>query len=264
MSTTTTRTLRVPTECTLHPAAELQVVPVDSLRGHPCNPRQTLRVDVVDSIAANLNGAFPKEHAILVRPLGDVYQIISGHHRVEAAKRAGISEIPAWVRAMDDETAHMELALSNAQGELFPLEIGIHAFIHCQKEQGKKGGGRAAYAKRMGISKSYLTELCKAAEVYITVLGGRVASIYRLNAIAAHLFTERTSEADEVMAAINELRGLIDTDCTDGPLNHTELMQIVAYIRVTMAGAYSDKHKHLAAIHAAPTFDRQGRQIRAS
>jgi hypothetical protein len=66
---------------------------------------------------------------------------------------------------MDDRAAFMELALSNTQGELSPLEIGIHALKAVPKEQGKKGGGLKSYAERIGKSKSYVTELVNAAEV---------------------------------------------------------------------------------------------------
>ena len=60
-------------------------------------------------------------------PAAVPYQIISGHNRTTAARRAGLQQIPAWVREMDDDTAFMQLVLSNAQGELSPLERGMHA-----------------------------------------------------------------------------------------------------------------------------------------
>ena len=59
--------------------------------------------------------------------LGGAYQIVSGHNRTTAARRAGLKQIPAWVREMDDDTAFMQLLLSNTQGELSPLERGMHA-----------------------------------------------------------------------------------------------------------------------------------------
>jgi ParB-like chromosome segregation protein Spo0J len=72
--------------------------------------------------------SFDPSHAILVRPLAAGYQIIGGHNRTTAARRAGLRQIPAWVREMDDDTAFMQLVLSNAQGELSALELerGMH------------------------------------------------------------------------------------------------------------------------------------------
>ena len=47
---------------------------------------------------------------------------------------------------MDDETAFMQLVLSNAQGELSPLERGMHALAATKKG---KANGRSvkAYAR---------------------------------------------------------------------------------------------------------------------
>ena len=58
-----------------------------------------------------------------------------------------------WVEDLGDDAAFMELVTSNNQGELSPLEIGIHALKAVPKEQGKKGGGLAAYAEKVGKSK---------------------------------------------------------------------------------------------------------------
>ncbi|MBC7078521.1 MAG: ParB N-terminal domain-containing protein, partial [Synergistales bacterium] len=105
-------------------SASLQQLPLELLDDHPDNPRLVFREDVIDAIAANLNGHYPQKHAIHVRPAGERFQVLSGHHRVRAARKAGLEEIWAWVEPMDDESALMELVLSNSQGELSPLEIG--------------------------------------------------------------------------------------------------------------------------------------------
>jgi len=63
---------------------------------------------------------------ILVRPKAndDGYEVVSGHNRVEAAKLAGIEEIPATVRQMDDETAIIAMIDSNLRqrDKLLPSE----------------------------------------------------------------------------------------------------------------------------------------------
>lgn len=63
---------------------------------------------------------------ILVRPLktGDGYEIIAGHNRVEACRRAGIKKIPATIRELDDDTAVILMVDSNLcqRDRLLPSE----------------------------------------------------------------------------------------------------------------------------------------------
>jgi ParB/RepB/Spo0J family partition protein len=111
---------------------------------------------VVDQIAAQLNGHMDEAHALIVRPIPEGYQIIAGHHRRLAAAKAGLSEVPCWVREMSDDDAYMALLLDNAQGELTSVEIGIHALgSHCSVKE---------YAIRSGYSPTSITFMRHAAQ----------------------------------------------------------------------------------------------------
>jgi len=118
-----------------------QQIPIERLKAHPDNPRLFLREDVVGSIENQIRetGEFDAAHAVIVRPVNGHYQIIQGHHRTEAATRAGLDAVPCWVRDMDDDEAFMQLALGNAQDALSPLEIGIHALIAVPLSEGGEG-----------------------------------------------------------------------------------------------------------------------------
>lgn len=146
--------------------ANLQNAPLDQLHPHPDNPRLQLREDVVERLTAEITAnGFGPEHAILARPIDGGLQVVSGHHRFEAARRAGLAEVPAWVREMDDDEAFMLLVLSNTQGELSPLEIGMHALKAVPLAQGKSGSGLKAYAERLGRTGEYVGQLRSAAFV---------------------------------------------------------------------------------------------------
>ena len=93
-----------------------------SFKGHPFKMYTEERMaEMVDSV---------KEHGviapILVRPnkYGDGYEIISGHNRVEACRRAGIKDIPATIRDLDDDTAIILMVDSNLRqrDKLLPSE----------------------------------------------------------------------------------------------------------------------------------------------
>lgn len=152
--------------------AELNDIALSALTEHPDNPRLGLREDVVSQLVGQISaGGFGSEHAILVRPLDGAFQIISGHHRVEAANQCGLEEVPCWVRDMDDDEAFMQLVLSNSQGELSPLEIGMHARKAIPSEQGKAGAGLQSYADRIGRDRTVVSAWRAAAEVYEELRG---------------------------------------------------------------------------------------------
>lgn len=118
------------------------------LQPHPENPRIEPRLDVVESLAQRMIGGMDPSHALIVRPLNGAYQIISGHHRALAAGQVALSEVPCWVRPMDDAEAYMQLVLCNTQSELHPLEEGKHA--------AQSGMDLKAYAEQAGKARSTL------------------------------------------------------------------------------------------------------------
>lgn len=100
----------------------LSIDNLHAFKGHPFKMYTEERMaEMVDSV---------KEHGviapILVRPNkhGTGYEIISGHNRVEACRRAGIKEIPATIRDLDDDTAIILMVDSNLRqrDKLLPSE----------------------------------------------------------------------------------------------------------------------------------------------
>jgi DNA modification methylase/ParB-like chromosome segregation protein Spo0J len=152
-------------------SATLQRIPIDQLHPHPDNPRLVLREDVVASITAQLEdaGAFADQHALWVRPLNGSYQIISGHQRTEAAKRAQCAVIPCWVQEMTDDEARMGLALSNSEEEWASLEYGLHVLRTIPIHAGGRGktGGLEAYARLTGRNPANLSTYRKGATLLL-------------------------------------------------------------------------------------------------
>ncbi len=153
--------------------SEIQYVALEELRPHPDNPRLVYREDVIDNVASQIEeaGEFPLRHALTVRSFNGYYQIVGGHHRAEAARKAGLEKVPCWVVEMTDEEAFMELVLGNSQGELCPLEYGIHALKAVPLTEGGRGkrGGLNEYARQVGKDAGDLSRLRQAAEVFEAV-----------------------------------------------------------------------------------------------
>ena len=163
-------------------------IQISKLKPHPKNPRLVMREDVIESIKAGLADGFHPSYALQVWPQGDDYFILSGHHRTESARRHGIEEVPCFVREdLDEDEAYMVLATANAQGELSPLEIGMHALHYVAKAKGGRGqkGGLSEYAERIGMDSSLLRRNRDGAEVSEKV--GHVSEVSDLLTKAAHL-----------------------------------------------------------------------------
>ena len=106
-------------ERTEAPANEIDI---DRISPNPDQPRIKLDEQRLNELVSSIrqNGVL---QPILVRPLGDAYQLVAGERRLSAAQRAGLLKIPAIVRDIPDERL-LELALvENIQREeLNPIE----------------------------------------------------------------------------------------------------------------------------------------------
>jgi ParB family chromosome partitioning protein len=109
------------------PAEELSHLPLDLLQRGAYQPRIDMRSESLTELAESIK-AQGVVQPIIVRPLprtaGSMrYEIIAGERRWRAAQLAGLSEIPALVRRVDDRTAIALALIENIQREnLNPLE----------------------------------------------------------------------------------------------------------------------------------------------
>ena len=91
----------------------MQKIDVTKLKEFQNHPYKVKHDDEMEMLIESI-----KEHGILspiiVRPLeNDEYEIISGHRRLFAGKRAGLTEVPALVVEMDRDNAAIALVDSN-------------------------------------------------------------------------------------------------------------------------------------------------------
>ncbi|MBS9768838.1 MAG: ParB/RepB/Spo0J family partition protein [Flavobacteriaceae bacterium] len=103
----------------------IQEIPIAQIVPNPNQPRTSFDDEALAELAQSI-----KELGIVqpltVRKVGNQYQIIAGERRYRASKLAGLTQVPAYIRDVDDEQV-LELALvENIQREdLDPIEIAI-------------------------------------------------------------------------------------------------------------------------------------------
>ena len=121
-----------------------KIISIDKLHAFENHPYKVQDNEEMEALAESI-----KEHGIvspvIVRPLEnttDEYEIISGHRRVMASRKAGITEIPALIVPLDRDGATIVLVDSNLHREhILPSE---KAFAYKMKLEAIKHQGKTS------------------------------------------------------------------------------------------------------------------------
>jgi ParB family chromosome partitioning protein len=111
-------------------------IPLSKIALNPYQPREHVAADELAELTASV-----QQHGvltpILVRPTGaGSFELVAGERRFRAATAAGLSEIPAVVRALDDRSSLAIALIENLQREdLNPIETA-RAYKRLQDEFG--------------------------------------------------------------------------------------------------------------------------------
>lgn len=118
-----------------------EMIQVDKLKTFENHPYKVEENEEMEMLTQSI-----KENGILspliVRPIeNSEYEIISGHRRLFASKRAGLTEVPAFVYEMDRDKATIALVDSNLHREhLLPSEkaFAYKMKVEAMSRQGKR------------------------------------------------------------------------------------------------------------------------------
>ncbi len=92
-------------------------IPVEDVSPNPYQPRTQLDTESLQELAASISEKGVVQ-PIIVRSMGDdKYEVIAGERRLRASKLAGLSEVPAIVREVDDAEAVALAITENIQRE---------------------------------------------------------------------------------------------------------------------------------------------------
>ena len=99
---------------------------VDLIEANPFQPRTEFEQAALDELAQSIK-SYGLIQPVTVRPLENGrYQLISGERRLRAAKLAGLTQIPAFVRTADDlQSIQMALVENIQREDLNAIEIAV-------------------------------------------------------------------------------------------------------------------------------------------
>ena len=101
-------------------------IPVASIEANPYQPRTKFDEEALQELAQSIK-TYGLIQPVTVRPVGNgKYQLISGERRFRAAQIAGLTEIPAFVRTVDDALSIQMALVENIQrADLNAIEIAM-------------------------------------------------------------------------------------------------------------------------------------------
>ena len=103
-------------------AASTGFLPLDQLRPGKYQPRTRMNSEALRELAESIKAQGVMQ-PVLVRAVGDGYEIIAGERRVRAASIAGLLEVPVIIKQVPDNAALAMALIENIQREdLNPLE----------------------------------------------------------------------------------------------------------------------------------------------
>src|SRR4051812_48118938 len=143
------------------------VVPIGRIQQNPFQPRKTFDEDELSSLGASI-----REHGILqplvVRQVGDRFQLIAGERRLRAARSVGLASVPVTVVDFNDQQTLEAALVENIQRtDLNPIDKaqGFKDYLdryHMTHDQ---------LAARLGLARPTITNLVSLLELPNEVQG---------------------------------------------------------------------------------------------
>jgi ParB family chromosome partitioning protein len=202
------------------PSGQPLELDIDLLTPNPRQPRTTIEEQALDELAQSIraNGVI---QPVVVRPMGERYEIVAGERRWRAAQRAGLLKVPVVVRQVDDDKLLQVALIENIQREnLNPIEEAqayrrLVDELHLSQE-----AVAAAVGKDRATVANYLRLLRLPAEVRGEVAGGVLSMGHARALLALPDDVSQRRIAREVIAkalSVRETEALVRKEVTPAP-----------------------------------------------
>ena len=157
------------------PMEEMTEIKLSDIIPNPTQPRTEFDEEALEELAESIR-QLGLIQPITVKRDGEKYIIISGERRWRASEKAGLEQVPAYIREVDDTTLHAMALVENIQREdLNAIEISLGM----QRLVEECGLTQEALAERLGKKRStianYLRLLNLPEEVQFAIKGGIIS-----------------------------------------------------------------------------------------
>jgi ParB family chromosome partitioning protein len=136
--------------------SEIREIELKKIRPSRLNPRLEINIERLNELAASIHEVGLLE-PIIVRPVGDEYEVVVGERRYRASQQGGLEKVPAIVREYsDDEVVQISLIENIQREELNAIEKGKvckYLLENCPE----KYPSQSAMAKKIGVSSNVVS-----------------------------------------------------------------------------------------------------------
>ena len=178
------------------PTTGYAMVSVDSVTPNPRQPRERFAPEALEELAASIREVGVLQ-PIVVGPADDDgrHVMVAGERRLRAARLAGLTEIPAMIRATDDGTRLAEALIENVQREDLGALEEAAAYKGLMEDFGMT---HEQVASRVGKSRSAITNAVRLLNLPGVIQGLIADGALSAGAARALLGTEDTAYAVKI------------------------------------------------------------------
>jgi ParB family chromosome partitioning protein len=203
--------------------AQIREIPVEKILPNPAQPRLSYEEESLTELADSI-----REHGvlqpILVRPIGNRYELIAGERRWRASRLANRETIPAIVVDFDEETALEVSIIENLQREdVSPLEEAA-----MYRKMTDLGYSVRQLAQRIGKDKGYVENRLRLADApaeireLVSVRKDTISHAYELMKVTderlRRRLAKRVAAGNLTLAKLRGLTGGRETDADTAPV----------------------------------------------
>lgn len=175
---------------------EIEMIPLDRISISTFNVRADEPFgDEEDQELVESIGSFGVLQPIIVRPVGDMYELTAGRRRLFSARESGLTEIPCIIKDIDDdETLDISLIENLLRKDLDPVTIGRAL----KRRIDRSGISLREYARRIGMPISTMSEFLRmtdlSPDMQNEVKAGTIAFRNALKVVRLNLPPEKEME----------------------------------------------------------------------
>lgn len=133
---------------------QFDTIPIDDISANPNQPRATFDDEALNGLADSIREVGVLQPIVVSPVEAGGYVLIAGERRLRAARRAGLGEIPAVIRTVDDESSLTQALVENIQREDLTALEEAAAYQQLLEEHGLT---HDVIGSRLGKSRAAIT-----------------------------------------------------------------------------------------------------------